>query len=502
MFAQRERSASPAVWFGVVLLYLVATRWPLAPRYLYYFDSANFALALEHFNPALHQPQPPGYPLFVGLTKLIHFFVLRPEHVFLIAGLIAACAAVLLIRVVAREMFGRPAGLLAAALLASNPVFWFGGITNQIRVFLAVSAAGVALLGWRALRNPDRPVWLYAMFAALAICGGFRPGQPVKLLPLALWVWWRCGHRPRHLAIGLAALAAAALPWLAVTTWAVGGPVQYLQVMWQYVNEQFQGSSAFFGAPAPSAMQMVRMAVVWNALAVVAWIWAVPFVWRGARNAAWREHATFLAIALAPGFLFSAFIHIGDPDQALGGVSILCLIGSGVLAAFCRSHGSRSLVTVGTAVVVAQTALFFFPPTKLAKAASYRHVAAVDRMTTGAMTAIEELRRNGPLTIVHYGSSVASRQLAYYFPDDYVVVLPASAAETPQIWYRHRTLDAAAPGAGIVRPGSTGVVCLLPWNSKGAELPGWEKRGAVYFQSMKGADTVRIGPFALIRGTS
>src|SRR3954463_411244 len=179
MFAQREKSASPAVWFGVLCLYLVATRWPLAPHYLYYFDSANFALALENFNPALHQPQPPGYPLFVGLTRLIHFFVLRPEHVFLIAGLLAACGAVVLIRLLAREIFGAPAGMLAGALLASNPVFWFGGLTNQIRVFLAVSALAVALFAWRALRHPDRPVWLYATFAAIAIGGGFRPGVMV-----------------------------------------------------------------------------------------------------------------------------------------------------------------------------------------------------------------------------------------------------------------------------------------------------------------------------------
>lgn len=502
MFAQRERSASPAVWLGVVCLYLIATRWPLAPRYLYYFDSANFALALEHFDPAIHQPQPPGYPLFVGLTKLIHLFVFRPEHVFLIAGLLAAFAAVVLIRILGREMFGKPAGLLAGALLASNPVFWFGGITNQIRVFLAVAAVAVALLAWRALRHPDRPMWLYAMFGAIAIAGGFRPALPLNLLPLAFWVWWRCGHRPRHLAIGLGALTAGTVPWLGAAVWAVGGPIRYVEVLWQYANEQFQGSSAFFGAPAPSAWQMVAMAVVWNLLAVVAWIWAVPFVWRGARDLAWRDHAAFLAVAFLPAFLFSALVHIGDPDQALATVSMLCLGGGGVLAAFCRRHGSKALATVGTAVIVAQTALFFYPPTKLAKASSYKHVAAVDRMITGAVTSIEALRRNGPLTIVHFGSSVASRQLAYYFPDDYVVVLPASATETPQIWRQHQAIDAPRPGAAYLRPDSTTVVCLLPWYSKGAELPNWQKHGAVYFRDIAGARTLHIGPFVLIRAIS
>jgi hypothetical protein len=500
MFAQRLKSGSPAVWFGVLCLYLVATRWPLAPRYLYYFDSANFAFALEHFNPALHQPQPPGYPLFVGLTRLIHLFVLRPEHVFLIAGLLAACGAVVLIRLLAREIFGAPAGMLAAALLASNPVFWFGGITNQIRVFLAVSALGVALLAWRALRNPDRPAWLYAMFAAIAIGGGFRPALSVKLAPLALWVWWRCGHRPKRLAIGVATLVAVALPWLAATAWATGGPIRYGQVLWQYADEQFQGSSAVFGAAAPSALTMARMALVWNLLGVVAWVWAVPFVWRGVRNPAWRERATFLAMAFLPPFLFSAVIHIGDPDQALAGVSLLCAAGGGVLAAFCRS-GRRVPVTAG-AVVALQTLLFFCPPTKLAKAASYRQVAMVDRMTTGAMSSIEALRRDGPLTIVHYGSSVASRQLAYYFPEDYVVVLPSSPSERAQIWFHHRTIEPPDGATAALRPGSSTILCLLPWYSKGAELPGWAQKGAVFYRNAGAADTIQIGPFTLVREIS
>jgi hypothetical protein len=271
-------------------------------------------------------------------------------------------------------------------------------------------------------------------------------------------------------------------------------------VIWQYANEQFQGSSALFGAAAPSAMEMVAMALVWNLLGVVAWIWAVPFVWRGVRDAAWRERATFLTVAFLPAFLFSAVIHIGDPDQALASVSILCAAGGGVLAAFCRS-GRRVNVTAG-AVVALQTILFFCPPTKLAKAASYRHVAMVDRMTTGAMKSIEALRRDGPLTIVHYGSSVASRELAYYFPEDYVVVLPASPSERAQIWYHHQTIDAPDGSAAALRPGSSTVVCLLPWYSKGGELPGWSQKGAVFYRNAGTVHTVNIGPFQLIRAIS
>ena len=33
-------------------------------------DSINFALGLRHFDPALHQPHPPGYPVFIALGRL------------------------------------------------------------------------------------------------------------------------------------------------------------------------------------------------------------------------------------------------------------------------------------------------------------------------------------------------------------------------------------------------------------------------------------------------
>lgn len=48
--------------FGGLAALLALTRLPLAPKYLFYFDSVNMALSLTDFDPRKHQPQPPGYP--------------------------------------------------------------------------------------------------------------------------------------------------------------------------------------------------------------------------------------------------------------------------------------------------------------------------------------------------------------------------------------------------------------------------------------------------------
>jgi 4-amino-4-deoxy-L-arabinose transferase-like glycosyltransferase len=485
MFGARQvsppgRYAPVTLFSALLIVFIVVTRWPLAPRYLYYFDSANFALSLEKFDPAIHQPQPPGYALFVGLIRLIHFWVERPERVLLIAGILAACAATLLIRFLAADMFGRKAGILAAALLASSPVFWFAGITNQVRLFLSVSALGVSALAWRALTRPERAEWFYAACAALGIAAGFRPVEATLFVPLLFWVWLRTGRSPMRLTIGAAALSACALPWILVTVAVAGGFHKIVEILWGYADVQFQGSSAVFGATRQSAYKMFAAAVVWTLLGSTVWLWVLPLVrWRPWTEAR-RRKAAFLAIAFVPSFLFSAFIHIGDPDQGLAGISILTIGGAGAISAYLDRVRSRRVFAISALFMAAHALIFFVPPTKLAKASSYKAVAAVDRLTSNAITTVSELRGQGPVTIVHYGSSVPSRHLQYYFPDDYVVVIPENKSEYIQL-YTKRAAIPSSPVTGFLHPRGARVLCLAGPQIDASLFAGWKKLNGIYY---------------------
>src|SRR5690348_7075157 len=68
-----------AVIAGICLALVTATRLPLLPQHLYSFDSVNMALALSDFDPARHQPQPPGYPLFVAEARIVNLALDNPE---------------------------------------------------------------------------------------------------------------------------------------------------------------------------------------------------------------------------------------------------------------------------------------------------------------------------------------------------------------------------------------------------------------------------------------
>ena len=58
-----------AIPLAVAALYLAAHVPSLAPS-LEDIDSINFALGLRHFDPALHQPHPPGYPVYMLLGHI------------------------------------------------------------------------------------------------------------------------------------------------------------------------------------------------------------------------------------------------------------------------------------------------------------------------------------------------------------------------------------------------------------------------------------------------
>ena len=482
----------------VVFALITATRLPVAPKYLYFFDSVNFALALEEFNPSKHQPQPPGYPMFVALLKLVHVMFPDPQHVLLAAGIVVAAAAAVLLWRLTRDMFGNDAAIIALSIFLFTPPSWFGGVTNQVRLCLALCSSGIALLAWRALQRPESAARLYWTFAALGIAAGFRPALAVLLTPLLLWVWWKTGHSIRRILIGVLSGAIATVPWVTAVVMAVGGMSEWLTLMWTYSNDQFRGSSLPFGAAVRSAWKMAAQAIVWNGLAAIAWIWAVPFVWTRTVDPERRSKALFLAVWALPILLFSALIHIGDPDQALGSIPALCLVGGAVMAAFLRRMASRRVAVTALGMAAINAILFFFPPGRLAAASSYKAVAAVDRRTQRVFSAIADAKGDGPAAIVDYRALVTWRHLSYYFADD--TVLNLDSDPTGYSWtVRHRkTVHIMHPADKL--PGLRRVILLAPSENPVALVgDGWLRRGPVYYRDVEPGAKITIGPYQLLQ---
>ncbi len=450
---------------------LVCSRWFLAPRYLYYFDSVNFALALEEFDPAQHQPQPPGYPLFVVVTRVLHWLVPAPEQTFLLAGILVSAAAMLLLFKTAARLFSPPVALIAVLLLLFNPAFWLGGITNQVRVCLAAGSCAVALLAWRSL-EPEAPArWLYATAAALGIAAGFRPALLLLLFPLLLYAGLRARRSPHQWLLAGLVLTACVVPWAAFTIYASGGPRHFLQALLDYSQTQFSPTSALFGADAPSAWRMAKMAVIWNGLGVLSWIWALPLLWRRPALPLLRNAAVFLLVWFLPAFLFHALVHVGDPDHTLVTAPILCLVGGVLLSQIGAQAGRRARQRMACAVAAAvalNVVLFLRPLPGVARACSYPAVRNLDVTVSTTFQSIRELRRGRPITLVSYHSLVTWRHLSYYFRETRLFVLNAPPDRDPDpatVWTM-RNLQGAAPrvenGEILLRPNRRVIWLMRP----------------------------------------
>ncbi len=184
-------------------------------------DAANFAAALERFDPTLQAPHWPAYPVYVFASKGLHALGLHPTAALGLVGVLAfvAAAPVFFAGVAAR--FDRTTAhvLTATVSLAPGAVVsasWAG--TEGLGLALLLAQVGVAL----RTAPPRDALFGPAAVGALAGLGlGVRLSWwPLYLGVLAAAVW--ASHRtdrsdgpdrrrPRHLLGGLAAGTAS---WL------------------------------------------------------------------------------------------------------------------------------------------------------------------------------------------------------------------------------------------------------------------------------------------------
>jgi hypothetical protein len=299
----------------------------LRPAHLWSDDCYNVADALERFDPKLWHPQPPGYPLFVLQSKLIHFFVPSVEDTFLVGVILGTAVALLMTLLLGREMFRSwMGGVLAAALLLVNPTFIFTGLTSTIRVYEAAIPLLVAYYCWRLWRGDSSCWWMAAL--ALGIGSGYRPQLLALMFPLWAWSAWRGKRDTRQFLAGLALVALSSGVWIAFLFSRFGDWKSFSTIFGIYVTNQFRNTSPLFDAPVKGWLRMLGMLIAWNGLAVAGWMlfrfFAKP---RAPRGTAW-----FLALWMAPSLMFHATVHIGAADQALVTIAALCLLGGGVFA--------------------------------------------------------------------------------------------------------------------------------------------------------------------------
>lgn len=392
------------VFLCVLAIVLALTRWPFVPKYLFHFDSVNMALAIENFDPHLHQPQPPGYPLYVVLLKILHGIGFTVEYTMVASAIVAGCLAGWMLWRFCSDMGSCRAGWISAVILLFSPVFWFNSVTNQSRSFIAVASAGTAWFAWRAGQRDAHPGWLIGAAAFLGTMAGFRPVESLMLSPLLLWAIWR--GRPQWKTVALA-VASGAIPVLAWGSWMLAesrGLESYVDLMLRYSAEQrvFEATSKWQAFVfSLQYLGSVHLAVL------LPWVWALFFA-RPKMDGRWL----FLAVWTIPSLGFQLLGHSADPCHLFATITAASWVGGWTLDAM---DGRKALVGAAVAACLG-TGLFLRPLRGPAAYASLFVLNRVDKATTEAVDLGREAASKGPITIIIKDSPVSWRHLIYYIP--------------------------------------------------------------------------------------
>jgi hypothetical protein len=483
---------------------VAVTRLALAPDYLFAFDSVNLALALEHFDPRLHQPQPPGYPLFVVQARLLQNLLGNVEDAFLACRMLAAVLAPLLLFLLGRRMYSPWAGWMAAFLLAVNPVFWRTTLTSAVRCYLAVVSVAVAYLAWRAIRGEDR--FLLWTSLALGVGSGWRPSLLILLLPLWAFCCWRATRSWRQRSLAAAVLVLSAAAWFVPLTLAVEGPANLAALLSGYLEGEAQVTSPVYGSGFWSWWKSFAHGFVWHALAMIGWCWTILLVpIKRPVSSEWpdtsltTDRRVFFLVWLAPLLAFLLLIHVASPGHTGSAIPALCLAGGGFLdkgaqrvALFLpRFHPPRlAFLAVALGINIAFFAHPFRIPHERPQVtgtvpqlveqarfwgayalyrASYVRIQAEELLTRERFALLRSLGTSGDVTVIWEDDDLSWRKLTYYFPTHATWVLQGYAAphktgELPARLWLGNEMVASLPGDAVrplVLPAQGRVAWLL-----------------------------------------
>ena len=299
--------------FGVVAgAYLLAHLPFLAPS-LEDLDSLNFALGLREFNPAEHQPHPPGYPVYIGLGRVALALVnaIRPAlpRVSAEAAALSLCSAVagaLAIMFAYRVFRGLAAAASdtsramrtarwAAVLLAVCPLFWLTGVrpmSDMPGLAFAFAAQALMLAG-------HLPAGAFVTGLGL----GLRSQTLWLTAPLLVWVLLKRGVGGwRHWVTALLMAAAGALAWAVPLLLATGGPDAYLAALRSQAGEDFAFVDMLWANPTPRRLAfglLHTLVLPWASVPLAVLILALAAV--GAVVVLLRERTTLLMLLIAFG---------------------------------------------------------------------------------------------------------------------------------------------------------------------------------------------------------
>lgn len=354
---------APRDWLTAAGIFAVALalRIPFRSQFAYHWDSAQFALAISHYNVALSQPQAPGYFLYVMAGRLLNWFAGDPHESLVWLSVVIGSLLPAVMYVLGAAMFGRRTGIAAALFAMTSPQTWFHSEVALSYVVDSVLVCVMVLWCWRAMRRGG--AWGDAVMIGvlLAVAGGVRQQTVPVLVPLVLYTFWQF-DRQRVAKLVVAALVATGLgvAWFVPMVGMSGGFTTYLEAVRRVTA--ITASQKMMGGGWRAVAWNVTLATVycWNGLLLGMALLVVGLLYRtfavdAACKRAWdgehRQALWVLALWIAAMMLLGTMVLFTEqPGHVLSYLPAWLLLAA-VVAAQLKKRGAFVGVVVAVSVV-------------------------------------------------------------------------------------------------------------------------------------------------------
>jgi len=402
---------------------VAVSRFVFRSHYLYDIDSVNYALALDRFDPTVHQPHPPGYFLYVYLGRLARLIFHDSNTALVALSIVASCAAAVMIYVLAANWFGSRAARFAGLIFLFSPLCWFHGTVALTYILEAFFSAVVGYLCWRTYSGDNRSLAMSAI--ALGIAVGCRQSSVLFLGPL--WLLSQPRVPKRQIWYGLLVLAVTLLAWVAPMLWASGGAGKYfasLFALWRIAPSRATvlNSSIF--------MSMARFCTIGGIAGLC--FGSASLLFFRPRNESTvttevdRDRKLFTWVWIGPGLLFFTFVflkYVNSGYLLVLSPPVFAWLGARAANWYSQDPGDgyvRKRVLVG-ALAAANVAGFVYAPIYC----SYKSVREAESELIRVRDALQLMAAPNDTLIVGFDSHfLGYRHAGYYLPRFLTVQFP------------------------------------------------------------------------------
>ena len=418
----RKMSNSKAKHCALLMIAVALSRFLFRSRYLYDIDSVNFALALEHFDPLVHQPHPPGYYLYICLGRL-SLSVFHDANTALVAlSVLASAAAAAAIHALTHTWFGQKPALFAGLIFLFSPLSWFHGTVALTYILELFLAALVGYLCWQTHSRRKSFVILSAI--ALGVAAGVRQSSILFLGPL--WLFSLRKLPRRQVLLGMAVLGVSLLAWLVPMTLESGGGQRYLASLYDLWIRVPGKRTVFASTPSRAfALTLARLITIAGNYGLCFGAAGLLPLLGGGAEAADRAHKAFIGAWIAPVLLFFTVVYLAFVNSGyllVGSPPIFAWLGAQAASWHTRAKlsGRRKALVVG-ALAAVHAAAYLYAPFYCSAQAVKKFEAELEAV----LPSVEGLANPNDTLIVGFDSHfLGYRHAGYYLPRYWTIQYP------------------------------------------------------------------------------